>query len=71
MSEHYQAENYSREISPSETKMWENEPTTSYAKKVKLKTKYQVLEQEQTGTEASAWTVPKKDKTKEAKNSWP
>ena len=45
MSIHHQAAKYRREPSLPEAEVLENEPTTSYARRVKLKAKYQALEQ--------------------------
>ena len=45
MSIHYQAAKYGRELSLPEAEVVENEPAASYARRVKLKAKYQALEQ--------------------------
>ena len=45
MSIHYHAAKYGRELSLPEAKGVENEPATSYARRVKLKAKHEALEQ--------------------------
>lgn len=44
LSVHYQAVKYSQELNLPDTEMVEIEPTTSYAKRVKLKAKHQALQ---------------------------
>ena len=45
MSIHHQATKYGRELSLPEAEVAENEPATTYARRVKLKAKHQALEQ--------------------------
>ena len=62
MTIYHQAPKYGRELSLPEAGVVENEPATSYARRVKLKAKHEALGQLKSKWEATAWSVPEKNK---------